>query len=143
MCCANPVWQRPSTTAGEARSWDKDDHFDYKLLKPLPSMGWSNELRDLAATIQRDIFTENPHVSFDDVAGLESAKRVLREAVVMPVSGTQMYTMNLKCANLGEVPSTVYWHSISVEGLASVWTTWDRENHAGQGCCDRVQYYVL
>ena len=53
-------------------------------MPPLPSFGVP-ELDELAATIRRDIFVDDPRVPWDAVAGLDNAKRLLKEAVVMPV----------------------------------------------------------
>jgi katanin p60 ATPase-containing subunit A1 len=53
-----------------------------RLLKPPPTFGGSAELRDLAAVIQRDIYTSNPNVRWNDVAGLDQAKKLLKEVRV-------------------------------------------------------------
>lgn len=39
---------------------------------------------DLASMIERDILEQKPNVHWDDIAGLDEAKRVLEEAVVLP-----------------------------------------------------------
>jgi len=64
-----------------------------RLLKPLSNFlcGASNETKELALTISRDIFTENPNVKWDDVVGLGEAKRVLNEAVVMPLKHPEIF----------------------------------------------------
>ena len=48
-------------------------------------------LNDLASTIERDIFTADPNVPWDAVAGLDTAKRLLREAVVSPVRFPRLF----------------------------------------------------
>ncbi|VDN09624.1 unnamed protein product, partial [Dibothriocephalus latus] len=64
-----------------------------RLLRPLGSYaGYSAEWRDLAATISRDIYLHNPDVHWDDIIGLESAKRLVKEAVVYPISYPQLFT---------------------------------------------------
>jgi katanin p60 ATPase-containing subunit A1 len=40
---------------------------------------------DLAAMIERDVLDSTPGVRWDDVAGLSEAKRLLEEAVVLPL----------------------------------------------------------
>ncbi|KAK3246252.1 hypothetical protein CYMTET_44210 [Cymbomonas tetramitiformis] len=69
---------------------DPDDFFERRVLKPLPDFGCS-ETRELAATIQRDIYLENPNVRWGHVAGLDTAKKLLKEAVVMPHKYPQFF----------------------------------------------------
>lgn len=40
---------------------------------------------DLAAMLERDVLDSSPGVRWDDVAGLAEAKRLLEEAVVLPL----------------------------------------------------------
>ena len=40
---------------------------------------------DLAAMLERDVLDSTPGVRWDDVAGLTEAKRLLEEAVVLPL----------------------------------------------------------
>ena len=61
------------------------------LMKPLPELG-SSELRDLAAAISQDICTSSPGVAWEDVSGLEGAKHLLREALVMPLQFPDIFT---------------------------------------------------
>jgi len=39
----------------------------------------------LIEMIEREILDNNPHVRWDDIAGLKEAKRLLEEAVVLPM----------------------------------------------------------
>ena len=73
--------------ASDGEAWEERQ----RVLKPPPSFSGSVELRDLARTISRDIYTSNPDVRFRDVSGLDEAKRLLREAVVMPVKFPQFF----------------------------------------------------
>ena len=82
---ANGGWETGDESDGEA--WEERQ----RVLKPPPSFSGSVELRDLARTISRDIYTSNPDVRFRDVSGLDEAKRLLREAVVMPVRFPQFF----------------------------------------------------
>lgn len=86
-----------STAAGAARRPGIDepsmDPVGDRLFKPLPlaAHSWVGEMRDLAQIISRDIVVENPNVKFSDIAGQESAKQLLREAVVMPIKYPQLF----------------------------------------------------
>ena len=75
---------------GDDVSEDRDDA-TRRVLKPPPSFGGCAESRALAATISRDIYARNPNVRWGDVAGLDEAKRLLKEAVVMPVKYPQFF----------------------------------------------------
>jgi katanin p60 ATPase-containing subunit A1 len=56
----------------------------------------NSELRELAGSLQRDIWTSNPDVRWSDVAAADNAKRLLKEAVVMPSRYPQLFTGLLK-----------------------------------------------
>jgi katanin p60 ATPase-containing subunit A1 len=43
------------------------------------------ELKELALFLQRDICISNPNVSFNDIVGLGDAKRLIKEAVMVPL----------------------------------------------------------
>jgi katanin p60 ATPase-containing subunit A1 len=63
-----------------------------KLLKPLGGFaGFNSELRELAAVISRDIYLENPNVKWEDIIGLDDAKRLVKEAVVYPIKYPQLF----------------------------------------------------
>ncbi|XP_055328799.1 katanin p60 ATPase-containing subunit A-like 2 [Paramacrobiotus metropolitanus] len=44
------------------------------------------ELRELAQIISKEMYIDNPGVHWDDIKGMEDAKRFVREAVVYPVN---------------------------------------------------------
>ncbi|XP_014893364.1 katanin p60 ATPase-containing subunit A-like 2 isoform X1 [Poecilia latipinna] len=96
-------------TAGEAASSKKADgkatihnvfngsviHSDHmeRLLKPLSGFsGISGEMRELAAIISEDIYLHSPNVRWEDIIGLEDAKRLVKEAVVYPIKYPQLFT---------------------------------------------------
>ena len=58
------------------------------MLPPPPDFG-SVELQEMASLITADIVVRHPNVRWKDVAGLEEAKRLLKEAVVMPIKYPQ------------------------------------------------------
>ncbi|KAM9329120.1 katanin p60 ATPase-containing subunit A-like 2 [Gastrophryne carolinensis] len=64
-----------------------------RLLKPVSAfIGASSEMRELAAVISRDIYLQNPNVRWDDIIGLDAAKRLVKEAVVYPIRYPQLFT---------------------------------------------------
>ena len=50
------------------------------------------ETRKLRSGLSNVILTERPNVSWDDVAGLSSAKDALKEAVILPIKFPQLFT---------------------------------------------------
>jgi len=69
---------------------DPDDYFDNRVLKPLPDMA-NGEMRDLALNVQREIYLRNPNVRWEDIAGLEGAITLIKEAVVQPIKYPQFF----------------------------------------------------
>jgi len=62
-----------------------EEYFENRIIKPLPDYSWNPELKELAMIIQREIINANPNVRFSNIVGLEEAKRLLKEAVLMPL----------------------------------------------------------
>jgi len=54
------------------------------------------ETAKLEASIANAIVAEKPNVKWDDVAGLDNAKSLLKEAVILPVKYPQLFTGNRK-----------------------------------------------
>ncbi|KAI3961990.1 hypothetical protein MKW98_029943 [Papaver atlanticum] len=52
----------------------------------------SVEMRNLAESLSRDIIRGNPDVKWESIKGLENAKRLLKEAVVMPIKYPKYFT---------------------------------------------------
>ncbi|KAL0300587.1 UNVERIFIED_CONTAM: Katanin p60 ATPase-containing subunit A-like 2 [Sesamum radiatum] len=52
----------------------------------------SAEVRALAESLSRDIIRGSPDVKWDSIKGLENAKRLLKEAVVMPIKYPKYFT---------------------------------------------------
>lgn len=50
--------------------------------------------RELADTLERDIVQKNPNIHWDDIADLHEAKRLLEEAVVLPMWMPEFFTGN-------------------------------------------------
>ena len=100
----NTIMLNNSTTAPAAEIPHEDKPYPsmislqdpiQRLLKPLP-MYESSELKDLAMSIQRDIFTQNPNVKWTDIQGLESSKRLIKEAIVFPIKYPHLFQGVLK-----------------------------------------------
>ncbi|XP_014767657.1 katanin p60 ATPase-containing subunit A-like 2 [Octopus bimaculoides] len=63
-----------------------------RLLKPLGGyMGYNNEWRDLAQLISREIYVHNPNLGWNDIIGLDEAKRLVKEAVVYPIKYPSLF----------------------------------------------------
>lgn len=54
------------------------------------------ETKKLRGALAGAILSEKPNVSWDDIAGLDSAKEALKEAVILPVRFPQLFTGNRK-----------------------------------------------
>uniref|UniRef100_A0A0G4F6B3 AAA+ ATPase domain-containing protein n=1 Tax=Chromera velia CCMP2878 TaxID=1169474 RepID=A0A0G4F6B3_9ALVE len=68
---------------------------DSRLLRPFPVLdvlGNDPDYRDLVPAISREIVMENPGVKWDDIVGLDRAKELLKEAVVMPHKYPKLFT---------------------------------------------------
>ena len=76
--------------AGSRRSVRDDQDHERRLLKPLPYT--DPDSRALAGAITRDIYRHNPGVTWNDIVELKAAKRLLKEAVVMPIRYPELFT---------------------------------------------------
>lgn len=54
--------------------------------------GKDEETKKLQGALASAIITEKPNVKWDDVAGLEQAKSLLKEAVILPIKFPQLFT---------------------------------------------------
>uniref|UniRef100_A0A8D3DAE0 Katanin p60 ATPase-containing subunit A-like 2 n=1 Tax=Scophthalmus maximus TaxID=52904 RepID=A0A8D3DAE0_SCOMX len=69
-----------------------DSDYKERLLKPLSGFsGMSGEMAELAAVISRDIYLHSPNVRWEDIIGLEDAKRLVKEAVVYPIKYPELF----------------------------------------------------
>jgi katanin p60 ATPase-containing subunit A1 len=51
----------------------------------LPDYSFNPELKELVASVQNEIINVNPGIRFHDIVGLDEAKSLLKEAVLMPM----------------------------------------------------------
>ncbi|GAB2296896.1 Katanin p60 ATPase-containing subunit A-like 2 [Dionaea muscipula] len=63
-----------------------------KPQKPLLPPFEDAETRNMAESLCRDIIRGNPDVKWESIKGLENAKRLLKEAVVMPIKYPKYFT---------------------------------------------------
>jgi len=83
-----------STTVAEKKKASDDTtvKFEERLLKPPPQFGGDMEMKQLASVISREIYQESPNVRFSDIIRLEEAKRLLIEAVQLPLRFPYLFT---------------------------------------------------
>uniref|UniRef100_A0A8C7DQB4 Katanin p60 ATPase-containing subunit A1 n=1 Tax=Oncorhynchus kisutch TaxID=8019 RepID=A0A8C7DQB4_ONCKI len=70
-----PHRQSPQKTSNKLEVSEKD-------VKKFDGQGYD---KDLIEALERDIISQNPNVKWDDIADLEEAKKLLKEAVVLPM----------------------------------------------------------
>ncbi|XP_041024027.1 katanin p60 ATPase-containing subunit A-like 2 isoform X2 [Juglans microcarpa x Juglans regia] len=80
--------ERSSTHTIGVLSGQTDERPQKSLLPPFESA----EMRTLAESLSRDIIRGNPDVKWESIKGLENAKRLLKEAVVMPIKYPKYFT---------------------------------------------------
>ncbi|XP_033846301.1 katanin p60 ATPase-containing subunit A1 [Periophthalmus magnuspinnatus] len=69
---------------GAAKAKDDKNKADVqeKEIKKFDGSGYD---KDLVEALERDIISQNPNVKWDDIADLQDAKKLLKEAVVLPM----------------------------------------------------------
>ncbi|KAG7959821.1 hypothetical protein I3843_10G088300 [Carya illinoinensis] len=77
-----------STHTNGILSYQTDERPQKSLLPPFESA----EMRTLAESLSRDIIRGSPDVSWESIKGLENAKQLLKEAVVMPIKYPKYFT---------------------------------------------------
>mmetsp|Transcript_31769 Transcript_31769/g.28134 ORF Transcript_31769/g.28134 Transcript_31769/m.28134 type:complete len:169 (+) Transcript_31769:193-699(+) len=76
----------------EVKEESPEEFFENRVLPPLPEFVLNGEMKDLALTIQREIINSNPEVSFKDIIGLETAKKLMKEAIMLPLKYPHLFT---------------------------------------------------
>lgn len=85
-----------STKKPSAEETTTSSKFEDRILKPPPQFQNDPEMRQLASIISREIYQESPNVHFDDIVHLDNAKRLLMEAVQLPLRFPALFTGILK-----------------------------------------------
>ncbi|XP_019729633.1 katanin p60 ATPase-containing subunit A-like 2 isoform X1 [Hippocampus comes] len=82
-----------ATTTKKGQTGGKGDgEQEERLLKPLSGFsGMSGEMKEFATIIHKDIYLHNPNVRWEDIIGLEDAKRLVKEAIVYPIKYPQLF----------------------------------------------------
>jgi katanin p60 ATPase-containing subunit A1 len=78
----------PSNTSNNSNDKDLED----RMLKPSPAFFGDSEMKQLANVISREIYVESPNVRFQDIVHLDEAKRLLMEAVQLPLRFPTLFT---------------------------------------------------
>ena len=71
---------------------DDVDGLGYRILKPPPHLGDNAEMKQLFSVISKEIYQESPNVHFNDIVELKEAKRLLAEAVQLPLRFPGIFT---------------------------------------------------
>ena len=74
---------------------DEQQQNGQRILKPHPSFD-DHELQSLASSLQGDILDVSPNVKWSDIVGLEDSKRLLKEAIVLPLQHPSLFQGLLK-----------------------------------------------
>ncbi|NXF70523.1 KATL2 protein, partial [Sclerurus mexicanus] len=82
-----------STNGIALNSLNCDPDPSERLLKPLSAfIGMTGEMRELAMVVSKDIYLHKPNVKWEDIIGLDAAKRLVKEAVVYPIKYPELFT---------------------------------------------------
>uniref|UniRef100_A0A8C9SRS1 Katanin p60 ATPase-containing subunit A1 n=1 Tax=Scleropages formosus TaxID=113540 RepID=A0A8C9SRS1_SCLFO len=73
---------KPSSQDGDLWPVQNKSDISETEVKKFDGTGYD---KDLVEALERDIISQNPNVKWDDIADLEEAKKLLKEAVVLPM----------------------------------------------------------
>ncbi|ONK59445.1 uncharacterized protein A4U43_C08F6500 [Asparagus officinalis] len=93
---------KSSASKGSSSNGDTDDGKQTKGQYEGPDA-------DLAAMLERDVLETSPGVRWDDVAGLNEAKRLLEEAMVLPLWMPEYFQAHIEF-ELSMLICVFYWH---------------------------------
>lgn len=81
-----------TTNKNKKSDGDSNESYEERLLKPPPQFGGDMEMKQLAASISREIYQESPNVRFENIISLDEAKRLLCEAIQLPIRFPMIFT---------------------------------------------------
>jgi katanin p60 ATPase-containing subunit A1 len=81
-----------ASTKGTTANNNEKPELEERILKPPPNFFGDSELKQLANVISREIYQESPNVRFSDIVHLDEAKRLLMEAVQLPIRFPTLFT---------------------------------------------------
>ena len=86
--------QQPGSKLSPSASDEAPGPWEHRIKKAglPPAMAANAELRELAGWLQRDMIQTNPNVRWEDIAGSDGVKRVLKESLVMPLRYPEYFT---------------------------------------------------
>uniref|UniRef100_A0A3P8WGT6 Katanin p60 ATPase-containing subunit A1 n=1 Tax=Cynoglossus semilaevis TaxID=244447 RepID=A0A3P8WGT6_CYNSE len=79
---SNPYKKEAKEAVGKTKDDKNKAETQEKDIKRFDGTGYD---KDLVEALERDIITQNPNIKWDDIADLEDAKKLLKEAVVLPM----------------------------------------------------------
>ena len=105
-----------------------------KLMKYFNKLGHVDKVKvaskdtELELHILNEIVRDSSNVTWDDIAGLSFAKGTLREAVILPKLIPQIFNSLFARSPFGSF---------------ALWSTWNRQDNVGRGCCRLNRRYIF
>lgn len=93
ISCSGLGVQGSSVSLSNKKTDSEDiDRIENRLLKPPPQFFSDPDMKLLAGVISKEIYQESPNVRFEDIIRLDEAKRLLCEAVQLPLKYPTIFT---------------------------------------------------
>ena len=75
---------QPTSVCNENRPYHRQASYGAEMQQAEKKFESVSANKDLVEALERDIVMRNPNIKWDDIAGCEEAKKLLKEAVVLP-----------------------------------------------------------
>ena len=72
-------------------------------LEPERKFDPGSVFKDLAEALERDIVQRNPNVRWDSIAGCDEAKKLLKEAVILPMIMPEYFKVSAQMLDLSKI----------------------------------------